>query len=411
MLFFFVMKISNFKEFEVESNRKESAELSQTAKTRNDKIENEDSDQQIEDEQMKEENLDTDIPVIFSKQINTTPQYKKKESSSINSFIDIDTLLNDGQNDKKVNDDENGNIEMKEIQYYMNTFLNTANTENVDNMNEHNEKAIEDAQCDHNLEEMFDEMLNEWEREDDENEMKQEDVVEINKTKQEQNDVGYIDTVGNEQNKETQQNRSHELSEWLKLSNSLEYLAHFVLNGYDSLEYVKDIIDINDLYEIGIEDKEHQKKLMMQIKQLWPDENVMNDEDDDDDDDELKEPGNVIIVAMENNDNDNDNGEIEEIEIDQELESWLELLGLSQYLANFISNGYETLEFVKDIHDENDLLEIAISAEEHQKKLMMEIRLLQNDEGNRDNEEIKERRQRRARKIRLIRPSRQLQSN
>merc|ERR1712176_1139641 len=68
----------------------------------------------------------------------------------------------------------------------------------------------------------------------------------------------------------------------------------------------------------------------------------------------------------------------------------LERIGLVQYLTNFAKNGYDTMEFVRDIYGVNALLDIGIVLKGHQTKLMHEIRKLQeddDDDGTNEDEE------------------------
>jgi len=56
---------------------------------------------------------------------------------------------------------------------------------------------------------------------------------------------------------------------WLKVTvNLMEYYELFIQNGFDSLEMMKEINDVNDLNYIGIPLKAHQLKLMNHIKKL-----------------------------------------------------------------------------------------------------------------------------------------------
>merc|ERR1712154_464695 len=56
---------------------------------------------------------------------------------------------------------------------------------------------------------------------------------------------------------------------WLKVTvNLMEYYELFIQNGFDSLEMMKEINDVNDLNYIGIPLKAHQLKLMNHIKTL-----------------------------------------------------------------------------------------------------------------------------------------------
>eukprot|EP01083_Nonionella_stella_P302052 1039759_1 len=53
-----------------------------------------------------------------------------------------------------------------------------------------------------------------------------------------------------------------ELIDWMDSKGLRHYVIHFVSNGYDSLDYVKDITTVQELIEIGIHNKTDQDKLM-----------------------------------------------------------------------------------------------------------------------------------------------------
>ena len=73
-------------------------------------------------------------------------------------------------------------------------------------------------------------------------------------------------TEGNEGN-ETKGN--DEICMWLTEKVGLpQYLPNMVQNGYDSLNMIKEIRNISDLVEIGIEDGDHSDKIMKAILQI-----------------------------------------------------------------------------------------------------------------------------------------------
>eukprot|EP01083_Nonionella_stella_P257384 881079_1 len=58
----------------------------------------------------------------------------------------------------------------------------------------------------------------------------------------------------------------------------------------------------------------------------------------------------------------------------ERVRNWLEMeVGLKGYDANFIENGYDSLDIIKAISNKQELSEIDIHIEEHQNKIMMEI--------------------------------------
>eukprot|EP01083_Nonionella_stella_P024354 67261_1 len=56
------------------------------------------------------------------------------------------------------------------------------------------------------------------------------------------------------------------LIDWLQSKGLKHCVIHFVSNGYESLDYVKDITNVQDLIDIGIKSKADQDKLMRLIK-------------------------------------------------------------------------------------------------------------------------------------------------
>ena len=69
---------------------------------------------------------------------------------------------------------------------------------------------------------------------------------------------------------------------------------------------------------------------------------------------------------------------IKEVEDEIFVENWLQSIGLVQYLKNFQLNGYDSLEFVKEIHNLSELIDIEIIDEHDQFKLLNEIVKLRN---------------------------------
>ena len=52
---------------------------------------------------------------------------------------------------------------------------------------------------------------------------------------------------------------------------------------------------------------------------------------------------------------------------------WLNSFGLGQYHNNFSQNGYDTIEFIKDIFEHDQLIEIGIKSEQDRNKILLEI--------------------------------------
>ena len=71
---------------------------------------------------------------------------------------------------------------------------------------------------------------------------------------------------------------------------------------------------------------------------------------------------------------DNDNEDIIKVQ------RWLtENVRFPQYFDNFVQNGYESLDLIKEIPDKNELKQIGIDLAGHRTKVMAEIRKLKND--------------------------------
>eukprot|EP01084_Bolivina_argentea_P303201 523414_1 len=76
-----------------------------------------------------------------------------------------------------------------------------------------------------------------------------------------------------------------------------------------------------------------------------------------------------IIQRFETNGSDSSNNDKSEQMI-HELESWLMSIGLQQYFTILVKNGYESISFIKEIHNVELLQEIGINDKQHQQILM-----------------------------------------
>ena len=59
-----------------------------------------------------------------------------------------------------------------------------------------------------------------------------------------------------------------DLEKWLKSIDMTVYLDKFVGHGYDKIQSVKEIKDLNAFFDVGIVDKDDQLKLLMEIRRL-----------------------------------------------------------------------------------------------------------------------------------------------
>ena len=67
--------------------------------------------------------------------------------------------------------------------------------------------------------------------------------------------------------------------------------------------------------------------------------------------------------------------------INIEIHEWLEEIGMSKYYNNFVDNGYQSLDFVKQIHDITELQDIGINNENDQTCFMHKIKELRSNES------------------------------
>ena len=58
---------------------------------------------------------------------------------------------------------------------------------------------------------------------------------------------------------------------------------------------------------------------------------------------------------------------------------WLETIGFAQFYEHFINAGYESLDFIRDIKNDSDLMEIGINNAEDRHKILMNIKQLNHD--------------------------------
>ena len=59
-----------------------------------------------------------------------------------------------------------------------------------------------------------------------------------------------------------------------------------------------------------------------------------------------------------------------------EIRLWLESISFPEYFNNFVSNGYESFEFIKEIRNESELLEIGITNKSECNEILGEIEKL-----------------------------------
>uniref|UniRef100_A0A3B1JKW4 Ankyrin repeat and sterile alpha motif domain containing 1A n=1 Tax=Astyanax mexicanus TaxID=7994 RepID=A0A3B1JKW4_ASTMX len=103
------------------------------------------------------------------------------------------------------------------------------------------------------------------------------------------------------------------VGDWLEHVGLPQYESKLLLNGFDDLRFLgSNVMEEHDLREIGISDASHRRKLLSAARTLPK----------------------VKALGCDGN---------------TSLSSWLDSLGLTEYLHNFLTSGYRTLECVKNL--------------------------------------------------------------
>ncbi|XP_056316560.1 ankyrin repeat and SAM domain-containing protein 1A [Danio aesculapii] len=127
------------------------------------------------------------------------------------------------------------------------------------------------------------------------------------------------------------------VGEWLEHVGFPQYESKLVLNGFDELRYMgSNVMEDEDLHEIGITDPGHRKKILHAAKSLPK----------------------VKALGCDGS---------------TSLYSWLETLGLGEYLHNFLSSGYRTLECVKNLWELEIVNVLKIGLLGHRKRIIASI--------------------------------------
>ncbi|XP_037622108.1 ankyrin repeat and SAM domain-containing protein 1A isoform X4 [Sebastes umbrosus] len=127
------------------------------------------------------------------------------------------------------------------------------------------------------------------------------------------------------------------VGEWLEHVGLPQYESKFLLNGFDDLRFMgSNVMEDQDLRDIGITDPGHRKKILHAARSL-PKVKALGCD------------GSTSLV------------------------SWLDGLGLHEYLPNFLSSGYRTLECVKNLWELEIVNVIKIGALGHRKRIIASI--------------------------------------
>ncbi|KAM9859300.1 ankyrin repeat and SAM domain-containing protein 1A [Aulostomus maculatus] len=127
------------------------------------------------------------------------------------------------------------------------------------------------------------------------------------------------------------------VGEWLEHVGLPQYESKFLLNGFDDLRFMgSNVMEDQDLRDIGITDPGHRKKILHAARSLPK----------------------VKALGCDGS---------------TSLASWLDGLGLHEYLPNFLSSGYRTLECVKNLWELEIVNVIKIGPLGHRKRVIASL--------------------------------------
>ncbi|KAF0034629.1 hypothetical protein F2P81_012387 [Scophthalmus maximus] len=127
------------------------------------------------------------------------------------------------------------------------------------------------------------------------------------------------------------------VGEWLEHVGLPQYESKFLLNGFDDLRFMgSNVMEDQDLRDFGITDPGHRKKILHAARSLPK----------------------VKALGCDGS---------------TSLASWLDGLGLHEYLPNFLSSGYRTLECVKNLWELEIVNVIKIGALGHRKRIIASL--------------------------------------
>uniref|UniRef100_A0A8C2Q3D5 Ankyrin repeat and sterile alpha motif domain containing 1A n=1 Tax=Cyprinus carpio TaxID=7962 RepID=A0A8C2Q3D5_CYPCA len=127
------------------------------------------------------------------------------------------------------------------------------------------------------------------------------------------------------------------VGDWLEHIGLPQYESKLLLNGFDDLRFMgNDVMEDQDLREIGITDPAHRRKILSAARSL-PKVKALGCD------------GSTSLAA------------------------WLDVLGLQEYLQNFLSSGYRTLECVKNLWELEIVNVLKITLLGHRKRIIASL--------------------------------------
>ncbi|XP_016891561.1 ankyrin repeat and SAM domain-containing protein 1A isoform X2 [Cynoglossus semilaevis] len=127
------------------------------------------------------------------------------------------------------------------------------------------------------------------------------------------------------------------VGEWLEHVGLPQYESKLLLNGFDDLRFMgSNVMEDQDLREIGITDPSHRKKILHAARSLPK----------------------VKALGCDGS---------------SSLSTWLENLGLQEYLHNFLASGYRTLDCVKNLWELEIVNVLKITLLGHRKRIIASL--------------------------------------
>ncbi|KAM9752226.1 ankyrin repeat and SAM domain-containing protein 1A isoform 4-T4 [Menidia menidia] len=127
------------------------------------------------------------------------------------------------------------------------------------------------------------------------------------------------------------------VGDWLEHVGLPQYESKLLLNGFDDLHYMgSNVMEDQDLREIGITDPSHRKKILHAARSLPK----------------------VKALGCDGS---------------TSLSSWLENLGLDEYLHNFLASGYRSLDCVKNLWELEIVNVLKITLLGHRKRIIASL--------------------------------------
>ncbi|XP_030623315.1 ankyrin repeat and SAM domain-containing protein 1A [Chanos chanos] len=127
------------------------------------------------------------------------------------------------------------------------------------------------------------------------------------------------------------------VGDWLENIGLPQYESKLLLNGFDDLRYMgSNVMEEQDLRDIGITDPAHRRKILTAARSLPK----------------------VKALGCDGS---------------TSLQSWLDTLGLQEYLHNFLSSGYRTLDCVKNLWELEIVNVLKISLLGHRKRIIASL--------------------------------------